>query len=361
MPLGGSVDRNNIRNGVIRISDKTEFLEAADPGQALLKFFDQLGAKASPEVDRCSAVRGLPLLLISQLPRSGGSLLSQLFDGHPQLLVHPWEVTIGYPVKSDWPTLDMCDTPDCLFAKLFDARLGYLARKGYRKTGKAKQKQKRLSFNYSPLEHSSFVGSLTDRRTRRTVLDAYFDTFFRAWHSELRDAVFVAGFVPTLAIHRESVAGFFEDYPDGRLISIIRDPADWLASRRAHTKQGVVRFDDVGKEMGLWGQMAGNALRYQRLYGERFLLLSFKELVADREGTMRRICAWSGIDFDPSLLDQTFDGRPISPNTNFDDSPERLADAVLDRKERLADVERERAYRLTDGWRKQLQQAGWMG
>ncbi|MGZ8999085.1 MAG: hypothetical protein ACXW2T_09550, partial [Allosphingosinicella sp.] len=176
------------------------FLEAGDAGQALLTFFDELGAKVSPEVDRCSAVRGLPLILISQLPRSGGSLLSQLLDGHPQLLVHPWEMTIGYPVKNDWPTLDMRDGPDRLFAKLFDARLCYLARKGYRKRGKVKQKQKRLSFDYSPAEHySSFVGSLPPGRTRRTVLDAYFDAFFRAWHQPADDARYIVGFLPRLA------------------------------------------------------------------------------------------------------------------------------------------------------------------
>ena len=40
-----------------------------------------------------------PLLLISQVQRSGGTLLSQLFDGHPQVHAHPHELKIGYPEK----------------------------------------------------------------------------------------------------------------------------------------------------------------------------------------------------------------------------------------------------------------------
>ena len=40
-----------------------------------------------------------PLALISEIQRSGGSLLSQLFDGHPQVHAHPHELKIGYPKK----------------------------------------------------------------------------------------------------------------------------------------------------------------------------------------------------------------------------------------------------------------------
>jgi hypothetical protein len=256
----------------------------------------------------------------------------------------------------------MRDTPDRLFAKLFDAELVYLARKGYRKRGKVKQKGKRLKFNYSPLDHySSFIASLAPSRTRRMVLDTYFDTFFRSWHRNPDEALYVAGFVPRLASRSECVTAFFKDYPDGRLVSIIRDPADWFASRRAHTKSGIVRYADVREEMALWNRMAALALQYRKDYSDRFLLLSFKDLVSDREGTMRRLCAWSSIAFDPSLLSQTFNGKLIYPNTNFDDPPDRLAEAVLDRKQCLTDDERLRAYRLTESWRERLQQAGWMG
>ena len=307
-------------------------------------------------------MRSIPLILVSQLPRSGGSLLSQLLDGHPQLLVCPWEMTIGYPVKNDWPLLDVRDTPDRLFAKLFDAELGYLAKKGYRKRGKVKQNGRQLKFEYSPLDHYlSFVGSLPRSPTQRTVLDTYFCTFFRSWCLDSKDARYVTGFVPRLASRSQSVAGFFKDYPDGRLVSIIRDPADWFASRRAHTKNGKVRYGDVQAEMALWNQMASQAFDYMRRYGDRFLLLSFKGLVSDRDETMRRLSAWLGIDFDPSLRNQTFDGKPIHPNTNFNDPPERLAKAVLERKQYLTEAERAEIYKLTGVLHGKLQETGWVG
>jgi hypothetical protein len=356
------VDHNSNHIDAPRVRTKSVFLDSNDPGQALLDFFERLGTQASVGPTKQRAVRSLPLILISQLPRSGGSLLSQLLDGHPQLLVYPWEMTIGYPVKNEWPILDMRSAPDRLFAQLFDAELGYLARKGYRKRGKAKQKERRIKFKYSPLDHYlGFLAALPQDRTQRSVLDTYFDTFFRSWRRDPNDALYIAGFVPRLASRPQSIAGFFRDYPDGRLISIIRDPADWFASRRAHTKNGEVRYGDVRGEMMLWNQMAAQAFHYIKDHGDRFLMLSFRELVSDRDTTLRKVSAWSGIDFTPSLLSQTFDSKSIPPNTNFDDPSECLTEAVFKRKQRLTDEERARSYKLTEGWRQRLQQTGWMG
>ena len=342
-----------------RVRDKTEFLGAANTATALREFFESVGAKACSH-SPTNVVKSLPLILISQLPRSGGSLLSQLFDGHPNLLVYPWEMRIGYPSKGMWPKLELDNTPDYLFATLFHAELAYMARKGYRKSGKAKHEHKRVKFGYSPIEHyENFVRLLPSSPTPRQVFDAYLSTFFQAWQPDANDASYVAGFVPRMAMHLESIGRFFVDYPDGRLISILRDPADWFASRRAHTKGGIARYDNIEIEIDLWNRMARTALHYQSKYGgQRFMLLSFRDLVTDREGTMRRICDWCGIPLDELVLEQTFDGNPIVPNTNFNDPVERLSDAVLGRSRELSDAERRCAYKLTEELRAKLLQGG---
>lgn len=344
----------------LRVREKLAFLDADRPGQALMDFFESLGLapREEPDVKQDHVVRR-PLIMISQLPRSGGSLLSQLLDGHPQLLVYPWEMKIGYPSKGKWPTLDLCKTPAHLFATLFHSELALFSKKGYRKQGKVRPKPKRLKFDYSPYEHyQNFVRLLPNECNRRDVLDTYFSTLFQAWRRQPEAARYVAGFVPRMAAYSESISGFFADYPDGRLISLIRDPADWFASHRAHTDQGEVRYGDVEEEMRTWNRMARLALEYQRKYQDGFLLLSFTDLVRDRLRTMTRVSDWLGIDFHQSLLEQTFDGNPISPNTNFHDPVERLAEAVLDRRLKLTESERRRAYELTDDLRRELKAVG---
>ena len=46
-----------------------------------------------------------PLVIISEAQRSGGTLLSQLLDGHPECYSHPEELCWGKPEKWNWPAL----------------------------------------------------------------------------------------------------------------------------------------------------------------------------------------------------------------------------------------------------------------
>ena len=363
--------------------DKAFFADAIDPERALFEFFSTL----KPDWERrCDAIANgppehLPLLLISQLPRSGGSLLAQLLDGHPQLNTYPGEMRIGYPSKTIWPRLNPNDRPAQLFAKLFHSELGTFAAKGYKKPGKAKEKHVALPFRYSPPDHfdqfarslaelqselaasQHFLGRLgrliTRRGSTRPVLDCYFTSLFRAWpDGRASSPRYVAAFTPSLGAKRANASAFFRDYPDGRLISIMRDPGDWFVSRRAHTKKGNVRYGDLGQELAEWNAMAENVLQYRRDYGESFLLLSFKDLVTDREGTMRRLCAWCSIDFHPALSQQTFGGLAISANSNFMEKDDQLPAAVLQRKFQLNADEQSQVRLLTASLQAKLADIG---
>ena len=77
-----------------------------------------------------------PLALISQIQRSGGTLLSQLFDGHPELNAHPHELKIGYPTKYTWPKLDLKDDPNRWLETLFEYSVLSHFKKGYKKEKK---------------------------------------------------------------------------------------------------------------------------------------------------------------------------------------------------------------------------------
>src|SRR5213076_1788002 len=70
--------------------------------------------------------------------------------------------------------------------------------------------------------------------TPRHVLDAYMTAFFNAWLDNHNLYVpgkrWVVAFSPWLATDADDRRRFFGDYPDGRLIRIVRDPAGWYAS-----------------------------------------------------------------------------------------------------------------------------------
>ena len=75
-----------------------------------------------------------PLVLVSQIQRSGGTLLSQLFDGHPEVHAHPHELKIGYPREANWPSIDVAD-PAGTFERLFEKKALTHFVGGYQKRG----------------------------------------------------------------------------------------------------------------------------------------------------------------------------------------------------------------------------------
>src|SRR4029079_18763958 len=84
-----------------------------------------------------------PLVLVSQIQRSGGTLLSQLFDGHPECHAHPSEIAIGHPRKWDWPTVDL-GRPETWFDTLYEPHVDLHMRDGY-----VKEKEARLDPDYA--------------------------------------------------------------------------------------------------------------------------------------------------------------------------------------------------------------------
>ena len=80
-----------------------------------------------------------PLALISQIQRSGGSLLSQLFDGHPEIHAHPHEMMIGYTKKHVWPRIDLGEAPERWFGVLFEDLVIQHAALGYKKGRKGNE------------------------------------------------------------------------------------------------------------------------------------------------------------------------------------------------------------------------------
>ena len=76
-----------------------------------------------------------PLVLISQIQRSGGTLLAQLFDSHPEIHAHPHELKIGKPKKYIWPKIDLNDNFERWFYILFEVDTIEHFKRGYRKEG----------------------------------------------------------------------------------------------------------------------------------------------------------------------------------------------------------------------------------
>jgi tetratricopeptide (TPR) repeat protein len=262
--------------------------------------------------------RGLPLILISQIQRSGGTLLSQLLDDHPQLLVHPHELHIGYPRKWNWPELNLeAESLDWLNS-LFEMPLPNLVLNGYQKPDRNPfAVQESFSFPLSIAGLcSGFLGAFRESKaaTQRQVLDVYFDAFFDNWHEYIpRKAKYVCGFTPRLLSNYGSTQRYFSDYPDGMLIAVVRDPFTWFESSRRHDSE----YQDIKSAIELWRSSTLSALLHARTAPHKVHLMTYEDLVLDTDNEMRVISARLHLDFDDSLLTPTFIGQPILPNSSY--------------------------------------------
>jgi hypothetical protein len=263
-----------------------------------------------------------PLVLITQIQRSGGTLLSQLFDGHPQCHAHPYELYIGYPKKMDWPELDLRDGPASWFKILFERPVLRAFERGYTKYGRGIDDDMEVfPFIFLPsLQKAIFEDCIarSSIQTARNVFDCYMTSYFNAWldNQNLYGSKkrLVTAFVPRMGMDDANLLRFFETYPDGRLLSIIRDPKSWWVSARKH-KPDV--YGDLDQAADLWVASTEAVTAAHRRYGDRVDLLKFEELVTDTEGTMRRVAGRLGLAFHACLLTPTFNGLPIKADSSY--------------------------------------------
>jgi hypothetical protein len=284
-----------------------------------------------------------PLALISQVQRSGGSLLSQLFDGHPELHAHPHELQIGYPKKYMWPKIDLNEHPQRWLEILFEDRVINHFKEGYKKERKQDEV---FPFIFMPsVQRKVFLKYLSsvDSITLRDVFDAYMTSYFGAWlnnQNRYGQKKFITAFTPRLAIIEDNMESFFEIYPDGRLLSIVRDPKNWYPSAFRHETRKR-KYEEIKQALRQWNDSAQAMIWNRKRYGDRVCIIRFEDLVSDTETVMRYLAGFLEIDFDNILLTPTFNKFPIKANTSFIAEKPGIMSSTLSRYKTLKEEELE--------------------
>jgi Sulfotransferase family len=284
-----------------------------------------------------------PFALISQVQRSGGTLLNSLLDGHPELHVHPYELHIGHPTKADWPALDLDAGPDAWLELLSEPVLVKLFAAGYRKKPDMDEIEgyPTLPFTVVPtfIDHLfRLLCAERPPRSQREVIDHYLTAFFNSWidNQGLRDVPkrWVAAFAPRTA-WGSSRERFFADYPDGRVMALLRDPRAWYASASRFSG----RYGELDEAVALWKRGAEEIAAAKRERPEAVLVIAYEALVRDPDRVMRALAEWLGISWSPTLLTPTFNRLPVRPNSSYDLTAPRIHDGPVERWHDVLDPE----------------------
>ena len=281
-----------------------------------------------------------PLVLISQAQRSGGTLLARLFDGHPQCHAHPHELLIGGRIPHRWPKLRLDGEPEAWFATLQEEKVAGLFAKGRRRIP-LKTRGEKPEGTYPCILPPAFqrlifleeVARRSPIGSEREILNCYMTSLFNGWLDNENlygpDKRWVVAFSPRRA-WGEGLGKFFERYPDGRLISVLRDPLSWYTSAQGRDPDA-----DAAALLESCKRSAREMLEAARRYSERVCIVRFDKLVMDTSGTMRTLADFLEIDFDPRLTTPTFNGLPVGANSSHDVRRTGVVTDPVERYEKL--------------------------
>ena len=151
----------------------------------------------------------------------------------------------------------------------------------------------------------------SDRAIFAAVMDAYADFYGKPVRGEKTPA------------HLRHVPQLLEWFPGGRVIQMIRDPrAIYVSEVRRRSKESggaayrllrivppLLRLALLLQVTVTWLEAAWRNRLYTRRYPGRYLLVRFEDLVTAPEPTLRTVCAFLAIAYDPLLLDQVVVSR----------------------------------------------------
>lgn len=254
------------------------------------------------------------LILINNLGRSGGTLLTRLFDGHPEVAVLPYAMRLGAVGRHGtyWPNSPWRNGNAAAVWRdaLYDPRWPIYRSKGFvKRWGNGAREAMPLSIS-AARHYAAF-------RADPGPLGA-FAAYFAAWR-EWRGT----GRETTILLHRADgdygvARNFFATFPDGTTLTTVREPTSWLASfvraRQNREAPDVLLRRYAAFLEGIVAEISPNAN-----------VISFQRLVTNTEVVMRALCQRLSIAYDPCLLVPTFNGTPVAANSSF---PQETSDGV---------------------------------
>ena len=239
-----------------------------------------------------------PVIWICQPPRSGGTLLLRLFDGHPQVHVRPMPLTFRNDVP--WPKTPEVRTLKTTFTMQQFSRRGFVKRASNRAQGLVPIYFDRLW--YKTIYSNSKIDNPRD------VFNALATASFNAWrnYQNLYGAKKYVLFHTASAL--EGIKNFSQIYPDGHVIFIARNPLDWLASATKLRKSS--RYE---------GDLDQALLDYISCYEnvpESAIVIDFDKLILEPKNTLTRLCEYIGIEYWPTFETTTANSIPVSANSS---------------------------------------------
>jgi hypothetical protein len=252
------------------------------------------------------------LFMISAMYENGGNTTHRFLDGHPELFVYPFESQLGnarctdflsslYPFKYRYPDFPMGGSAGDYYEMFFDEEYKTVARK--REVSKFRDADFVID---EKLRKRVFVEILEEQPfTRGNIVAAFFEASFKSWvnvNKSGKEAAYV-GYSPVIGFDGDKIMA---DFPRGHVIHVVRNP--WSGYADTIKRPFPLSLD---RYAWTWAMMQHHALVFAKKFPDRFHIVKFEDLVADRRGTMSALAGKLGIAWSDSLLEPSWNGKKM--------------------------------------------------
>jgi hypothetical protein len=273
---------------------------------------------------RCSAWLDQPVFICGH-HRSGTTLLQQLLDAHPELLVLPSEGTyfksFGYVAHADPAPRDIDRFIEDWIARLVDPNQEPHFKLGRSGAGGNPY----LMFARRLTGWTAVLSARRDSLSRFAVL--------RALAAAYRD-VTATPKLPRYWVEKtplnERYFERFAVFPQARFIQLVRAPRATIASLLKLYRSGGVGDFDLSEHARAIAQSLTLAQKH-RAQSDRYLVVRYEDLTQDPAREMQRVCQFLGVSSAAVLLTPSVGGKTVRSNSSF----EKGAAGVIQRSHQL--------------------------
>jgi hypothetical protein len=269
-------------------------------------------------------------LILGGPPRSGTTLFSALLEGHPDI---NWFIDEGFLFEHVHDR-----TPAQIESFVHAASLSTESLiDGLRDRSIMPPTHQTTDFPALKIQWSEerFRAALSERKPAsvRELWELLRDAYMAGFGYSPRRYVSMKA-----ADYGRSVFGALDHIPEARGVLIVRDPIASINSLKAYrckSNRRLLTWPTLAEAVAAMNAMAKYADRYDQ---SRLIIVRYEDFADDPEPSMRALCDWLGLKFEPVLTQPTMMGVAWTNNSSFTDSPSGV-DALPGRRSVLSDEE----------------------
>jgi hypothetical protein len=253
------------------------------------------------------------LAMISAGFEHGGNVTHRHFDGHPDLLVYPFESQLGNRNFNDfltsiervqyrYPEFPEGLTALELYEQVIDEEMKTFLRK--RNGSKFKDAELILDEKNRIAEFTRLLGE--PPVFRRQVVEAFFRSTFSAWenyYTRPRSDMVYMGYSPAIGIDSDRMV---RDFPNIRILHIVRNPfSAYRDTKRRPFPQPLTKY------LITWNIYHSTVEMFAKMYPANVRVFRYEDLVENKRRFMTEAARFIGVPFAEIMLYPSWNGIEI--------------------------------------------------